>query len=95
MSGGSYDYAYTKLGDFIDEFSRRRHGRPLRQAFLEHLLIVQKAMKAIEWNDSGDGDPREREYIEACVGKQAEKVEALAQLNDAIKVAQDVIERHG
>jgi hypothetical protein len=32
-----------------------------------HLNLVAKALRAIEWNDSGDGDDREDEAIRACL----------------------------
>lgn len=54
MSGGAYNYAYSKLDNFIYEVNRREPS-PERRAFLKHLIKVADAMKAIEWNDSGDG----------------------------------------
>lgn len=39
----------------------------LRQRFKEHLIKVSAAMKAIEWNDSGDGARDESERILACL----------------------------
>ena len=71
MSGGHYDYAYSKLLDFIVNLRIKGgcHTAPpvVRQAFKEHLLKVSEAMKAIEWNDSGDGDRNEEELIMKCI----------------------------
>ena len=51
MSGGSYDYGYCKVDDFIDSLEATT---PLRKAFRKHLELVSNAMRAIEWVDSGD-----------------------------------------
>ena len=71
MSGGHYDYAYSKLQDFIERMKTSGccHAAPpaVRQAFKEHLLKVSEAMKAIEWNDSGDGNSDEEELIMKCI----------------------------
>lgn len=40
----------------------------LRLKFREHLRKVADAMKAIEWNDSGDGARDEAALIKACLG---------------------------
>ncbi len=63
MSGGSMDYLYAKVQDaqFLETTQ-------LRVAFRLHLQRVAKAMRAIEWNDSGDGDYREDALIEAVLG---------------------------
>jgi hypothetical protein len=73
MSGGSYDYAYTRVEEMARKL-RPEGGCPslcaepaLRELFREHLWRVAKAMYAIEWNDSCDGDDRERELIMACL----------------------------
>lgn len=76
MSGGSYDYAYFKLESFAS--SIRLEGScdcaspQLRKAFREHCLKVSAAMRAIEWNDSCDGDTAEAELIQACLPAGAE-----------------------
>jgi hypothetical protein len=73
MSGGSYDYAYGHLDTFAE--SMRGHGGcgdyaappALREAFRAHLRLVARAMRAIEWNDSGDGDDEEPALIRGCL----------------------------
>lgn len=64
MSGGSMDYLYAKVLDA--SFSTTT---PERRAFAKHLQKVAKALRAIEWNDSCDGDESEHESIMACITK--------------------------
>lgn len=98
MSGGSYNYFYSKLEDMAD--SIRHVGNcyaaspALRKAFAEHLRLCARACKAIEWNDSGDGDDIETDLIRKCVApnsalKQAteDAVAALAALSAEIENA--------
>lgn len=88
MSGGHYDYAYRHVEDFADALTVEDRGSmfdcvstPLRKAFKKHLANVALAMKAIEWNDSGDGDRNEQKYICECLGKTAD-MQALNELAD-------------
>lgn len=82
MSGGHYDYAYGHVEYFIDKLVVEAPppeagwgddaidpyvDYALRQKFKEHLVKIAQAMRAIEWNDSGDGAPKERELIEDCL----------------------------
>lgn len=53
MSGGSYDYAYSKVEDMADSLNSKEHSA-LRRAFAKHLKLVAKAMHDIEWVDSSD-----------------------------------------
>ncbi len=85
MSGGSMNYLYSQVNDA--EF---RLDTPLRRAFKEHLKLVSTALRAIEWNDSGDGDSTEDEAITACLPddtrlKQA-AMEAKVTVNELSKV---------
>ena len=64
MSGGSMDYLCYKIEEA--SFSL---GTPARRAFKKHLHLISKALKAIEWNDSGDGADDEEELIQKCLGK--------------------------
>lgn len=52
MSGGAYGYKYFKIIEFAEEM--QLNDDPLRIAFQKHLMLVAKACKAIEWEDSGD-----------------------------------------
>ena len=77
MSGGSYDYFYCKIDEFIGDIMIRSSGidgmRPLRRAFTDHLAKVSAAAKAVEWVDSSDwGVEREEEAIRALLGDGVE-----------------------
>lgn len=72
MSGGSMDYLYFKV-----ESAEFRPTTPARRAFRKHLQDVAKALRAIEWNDSGDGDASEDEAIAKCIGPTARLEQAI------------------
>ena len=73
MSGGSYDYAFLKVDGVaaslrIDDAGCANYvDVRLRKRFRTHLQLVARAMKAIEWNDSCDGDDGEQSAIRACL----------------------------
>ena len=52
MSGGSFDYSYRHVEDMADRL--RASDNPQYQAFADHLTKVAAAMKAVEWEFSGD-----------------------------------------
>ena len=104
MSGGSYDYAYCKLemlaGSIREEGGcGAEYSRPaLRRALKAHIYKLANAMRAVEWNDSCDGDDTEIAKLEELLGPGAELVEALAQakrdrdeLNAAIDRAEKAV----
>lgn len=71
MSGGAYDYVYFKIEEFANTIDVIDTTCPdvnieLRLKFKELLYKVAKAARAIEWNDSGDGDDRESNLIKNC-----------------------------
>jgi hypothetical protein len=70
MSGGHYNYAYQRIRDLAQELRLDGENRVLRIAFRDLLFRCADAAEAIEWNDSGDGDDRERERLEAAVGRE-------------------------
>lgn len=77
MSGGSYDYAYRQVEEMAASLRANGHcsaaAPALRELFREHLWDVAKAMRAIEWNDSCDGDGGEVALITKCLsGRLAE-----------------------
>ena len=95
MSGGSYDYAYSRIGQLADEI---KPTSDLRRAFIKHLHLVAQACHDIEWVDSGDySEGREDEAIRECLGKSANALvlsecievakKALSELQAAIKQA--------
>lgn len=88
MSGGSMDYLCYKVQD-----ATFKEDTVLRRAFKAHLLLVARAMKAIEWNDSGDGDDGEEAAIRACIEPNAELAQARMDLEAAIADATSVLKR--
>lgn len=64
MSGGSMDYFYSHVEDAAEKF---RLNTMYRVAMRSHMLKLAKALRAIEWNDSGDGDDQEEELINECL----------------------------
>ncbi len=63
MSGGSMNYlCYAVQGA---EF---REDTVFRKAFKIHLIKVAEALRAIEWNDSGDGADNEDFLIAKAIG---------------------------
>ena len=80
MSGGSYDYAFEKLNDFIHALESRREQTLKRQLFADHLKKVSNAMKAIEWVDSSDCGPgHDDEWIDKCLGYSKPDEEIITQ----------------
>lgn len=95
MSGGSYDYAYSKIEDLAEAI---RPTNPLRKAFKRHLKKVAEACHDIEWVDSCDSGPGDEDAaIRACLGMNAsglvlaeardEAVRAKLELDKAIDAA--------
>jgi hypothetical protein len=72
VSGGHYDYKYSKVIEFMEQLESDMDSKvvdesELRRKFGKHLYNVAMAMRAIEWNDSGDGDDREEALIKLCI----------------------------
>lgn len=92
MSGGSMDYLYARVED-----ARFHTYSPERKAFRKHIFLVAKALKSIEWNDSGDGDDDEFQNIMACISKtdvlEAVLEDARRVQRELNKVLQDLDER--
>lgn len=63
------DYLYRKIEDAEFVESTRA-----RQLFRFHLKKVAAALRAIEWNDSDDGDDTEHEKIEAVLGRKIRQI---------------------
>lgn len=77
MSGGSYDYLYSRVDDMADELLHQRDIK--RRAFGKHLKLVAKAMHDIEWVDSGD----------YCVGDDIEAIDKLINHGQVVDVLKD------
>jgi hypothetical protein len=93
MSGGAYNYAYYKIEELAGDISRNAK-TPERKAFVRLLVKVAKAAKAIEWNDSGDGDPHETDLIREALGEGWKKIclqELVHEADVLIRLMQDYI----
>jgi hypothetical protein len=78
------NYLYQKLeydATFIAD-------TPARRAFRKHLGLVAKCLKAIEWNDSGDGDSKEEALLLECVGKDSFVEAAIEQAKESLAALQ-------
>lgn len=72
MSGGSWDYFFYKLQEVADRLICES-ANPLRVAFGRHLSKCSKALRAIEWFDSGDNGPDDEiEPIQACLNQSTD-----------------------
>jgi hypothetical protein len=83
MSGGSYDYLYSKVKDMAEALDRKGESA-LRRAFGRHLKLIAEAMYDIEWVDSGDyakGD--EEEAIRKALSNESDMKELAILLEDA------------
>jgi hypothetical protein len=92
MSGGSWDYVYCKFDDVATQLQSEKS--PLRRALGDHLDLIAKAMKAIEWEDSGDtAKGSSREEIQAVFEDLAAEKEISVLLKDGreiIKALEDL-----
>ena len=92
MSGGSYDYLYSKVEDVANRLSDISE-TPLRRAFAEHLQLVASALHDIEWVDSGDmGKDGDVDAIRAVLGNSANAQELSVLLADFERLADKVKE---
>lgn len=55
MSGGSWDYLYSRVADAASRLAE--DGDPKRAILAPHVERLAKALRAIEWVDSGDYGP--------------------------------------
>ena len=89
MSGGSYDYFYSKISEFSERLNK---STPQRRAFYNLLCNVADAAHDIEWVDSGDyaaGD--ENESISKCVSPRFSLEQAIRDARQAITDIQETI----
>ena len=97
MSGGSYNYAYHSIDDLADSIREKGccscASPVIRRAFAEHLRKVSAACRAIEWNDSCDGDDREEELIMECISKTDIHSEAVVEIKNGINFLQDALRK--
>ena len=84
MSGGSMNYLYSHIQDAEFDLST-----PERIAFKEHLNLIAKACKDIEWVDSGDNsEGSEIEFITKCINTKPKEDELITLLSTLYKDAQ-------
>jgi hypothetical protein len=88
MSGGSMDYFYAKLEGVIPDI---RGNTLRRRALRAHLLKLVEVLRAVEWNDSGDGDDHEDVLIDNLL-RQDDRLEvARTHLRDIIEEAKEFL----
>lgn len=91
MSGGSLDYAYSKVNYIADEVERQAT-TALQKAFVKHLRDVGEALHDLEWVGSGDyGVGDEVEVLRKVVSKETEIEAATEQAHIALKQLQEVL----
>jgi len=89
MSGGSYDYFYSKVNDVADQLMVQTN--PLRRAFALHLKKVATAMHDIEWVDSGDSSEGDEEKaINAVLGSTSKECQLKEVLHDLRRTAEQI-----
>ena len=93
MSGGSYDYAYSKIEDL--SMCIRENDNPHRVAFKKLLRLCAEAARAIEWVDSGDYAPGDEDKpIDAALkaaGIDAQEVYKLEAFDRIRKLVEGVV----
>jgi 2-hydroxychromene-2-carboxylate isomerase len=96
MSGGSWDYLYSRLEDAANRLDQS--GDPHRKALGRAMSRLATAMHAVEWVDSGDwGTPDDVVAIEKALGADAVPLvlsELERSINDAHAKATELIARH-
>ena len=89
MSGGSYDYEYSKVQDIAERLCEQKPA--IRRAFGKHLKLVAAAMHDIEWVDSCDTSPGDEiAAIEKVLGKNAKAAQMSILKEDAEKLIEQL-----
>ena len=73
MSGGAYDYAYAKVEEMAVNLRHSTTPIEYRAWFAEHLRLVSAAMRALEWEDSGDTGPEDSKKAVMAVIKHGQR----------------------
>lgn len=91
MSGGSWNYIYSKFQNTADELSCS--SCIYRRVLGEKIQLIAEALKAIEWVDSGDWVPGDEiEPIRAALGGTADQVAIECLLKDGAKLVEKLKE---
>lgn len=80
MSGGSMGYLYSRI-----EEAYFHQTTPERKALKAHLYKLARALRAVEWNDSGDGADDESQLIREALGDTAILEATVQQAKEAHK----------
>jgi hypothetical protein len=89
MSGGSLDYASSRIEDLASAV-RGRATTPLHRAFATHLDKVALAAHDLEWMLSGDTSPGDEvAAIEACLQPGAVLAQVMAEAEVVLAALRD------
>lgn len=90
MSGGSMGYFYSRLEEAAGMF---RLNTMERIALQSHMLKLAKALQAVEWNDSGDGDDDETRLIIECLAPREVLATTIIEAKKMIKHLEEQINK--
>lgn len=90
MSGGSMDYFFARVTDAAETF---KLDSMERIALRDHLLLLARALRAVEWNDSGDGDDKESALIRECLAPRQVLAATIGEARRVLAELQAEIER--
>lgn len=86
MSGGSWDYVHYKFEEVAERLLDYRQSSS-RRALGKHVELIAKALRAIEWVDSGDsGVGAEEDAIQAALGINAKQI-VLGELVSGVEIS--------
>lgn len=91
MSGGRLRYISDTLDSVIDNINVDTPERRVLVKYLRDVMVP--LLRAVEWNDSGDGDPRELELMRMAIPLEFEKTALIEELQDVIRAAEDYLVR--
>lgn len=94
MSGGALDYVYGRVRDAAENIAASRANKPLYVAFAKLLERVAVALKAVEWEMSGDTSSEDSEApLRDVVPVQEELAAAVEKADAAHKTLGDLLVR--
>ena len=88
MSGGSWDYVTYKFQDVADRLKEEKD--TLRRALGGHIELIVKAMRDIEWVDSGDYGPGDEVESIKKVLKSHKELRMAILIQDGNKVIKEL-----
>lgn len=94
MSGGALDYVYGRVRDASETIASSRRDKPLYVAFAKLLERVAVALKAVEWEMSGDTSSEDSEQpLRDVVSAQEELAAAVDKADAAHKTLGELLVR--